>query len=69
MRHRLISVGYKGYTDKRKSLRIPAQIKEHITFAKDHQHWLNKWNNVIWSDEAHLKVFNRSFCSSFKIRK
>ncbi|CAF2034593.1 unnamed protein product [Rotaria magnacalcarata] len=55
VRRRLISMGYKSYTAKRKPLRTPAQIKKHLTFAKDHQYWSNEWNNVIWNDEAHLK--------------
>ena len=59
IRRRLISMGYKSYTAKRKPLRTPAQIKQRVTFAKDHQHWLNEWNNVIWSDEAHFEVLNR----------
>jgi hypothetical protein len=45
---------YKSYTAQRKPLRIPTQIKRRVTFAKDHQCWLNDWNNVIWSDEAHF---------------
>ena len=52
-------MGYKSYTVKRKPLRKPIQIKEGLTFAKDHQHWLNEWDNVIWSDEAHSEVLNR----------
>ncbi|CAF4934189.1 unnamed protein product, partial [Rotaria socialis] len=59
VRRRLISMGYKSYTAKRKPLRTPAQIKKRLTFAKDHQYWSNEWNNVIWSDEAHFEVFNR----------
>ena len=56
---RLISMGYESYTAKRKSPRIPAQIKERLTFAKDHQYWLNEWNSVIRSDEAYFEVFTR----------
>ena len=59
VRRRLISMGCKSYTAKRKPLRTPAQIKQRLTFAKDDQHWLNEWNNVIWSDEAHFEVLNR----------
>ena len=42
VRRRLISMGYKSYTAKRKPLRTPAQIKQRLPFAKDHQHWLNE---------------------------
>ena len=59
VRRRLITMGYKSYIVKRKPLRTPARIKRRLTFAKDHQHWLNEWNNVIWSDEAHFEVLNR----------
>ncbi|CAM2729429.1 unnamed protein product [Rotaria socialis] len=59
VRRRLISMGYKSYTAKRKLLRTPAQIKKRLTFDKYHQYWSNEWNNVIWSGEAHFEVFNR----------
>ena len=50
--------GY-GYTTEPKPLRNPKQIKERLKFAKKHEHWLNEWNNVMWSDdEAHLVVLN-----------
>lgn len=55
----LISMGYKSYTAKRKPLRTPAKVKSRLTFAKDHQYWLDEWNYVIWSDEAHFEVLNR----------
>ena len=38
VRRRLIGMGYKSYTAKRKPLRKPAQIKQRLIFAKDHQH-------------------------------
>ena len=57
---RLLAMGYKCYTAKRKPIRNPRQIKERLKFAKEHQQWLNEWNNVIWSDEAHFKVLNRT---------
>ena len=33
-----------------------------FVFAKEHQKWLNAWNNIIWSDEAHFEVFNHKNC-------
>ena len=36
VRCRLISTGYKSYTAKRKPLRTLAQIKQRLTFARDH---------------------------------
>ena len=59
VRRRLLSMGYKTYTTKRKPLITVHQIRQRIKFAKGHQHWLNEWNNVIWSDEAHFEVLNR----------
>ena len=48
-----------GYTTKRKPFRNPKQIKQRLKFAKEHEHWLNEWNNVMWSDdEAHFEVLN-----------
>ena len=50
--------GY-GYTTEPKPLRNPKQIKERLKFAKEHEHWLNEWINVMWSDDvAHLVVLN-----------
>ncbi|CAM4908505.1 unnamed protein product [Rotaria socialis] len=40
-------------------MRKPAQIKQRVIFARDHQYWTTEWNNVIWSDEAHFEVLNR----------
>ncbi|CAF1405644.1 unnamed protein product [Adineta ricciae] len=59
VRRRLINMGYKCYTTKRKPLRTPDQIKQRLKFAKDHKHWLKEWQNIIWSDEAHFEVVNR----------
>ena len=59
VRRRLLAMDYKCYTAKRKPLRNPRQIKERLEFAKEHQQWLNEWNNIIWSDEAHFEVLNR----------
>ncbi|CAF2626891.1 unnamed protein product [Rotaria sp. Silwood2] len=25
----------------------------------EHEHWLDEWNNVMWSDETHFEVLNR----------
>ncbi|CAF3647350.1 unnamed protein product, partial [Rotaria socialis] len=58
-RRRLITMGHKSYTAKRKPLKTPAQIKKRLKFAKEHQYWLSEWNNIIWSDEAHFEVLNR----------
>ncbi|CAF3020322.1 unnamed protein product [Rotaria sp. Silwood2] len=52
-------MGYKSFTVKRKPLRKPTQIKQRLKFAKEHKHWLDEWNNVMWSDEAHFEVLNR----------
>ena len=61
--------GY-GYTTEPKPLRNPKQIKERLKFAKEHEHWLNEWNNVMWSDdEAHLvsvKFYKSSVGSSIE---
>ncbi|CAF4709667.1 unnamed protein product, partial [Rotaria socialis] len=59
VRRRLLSMGYKSYTTKKKPMRKPAQIKQRVIFARDHQYWTTEWNNVIWSDEAHFEVLNR----------
>ncbi|CAF4645019.1 unnamed protein product [Rotaria sp. Silwood2] len=59
VRRRLINMGYKSYTTKRKPLRTPDQIKQRLKFANDHKHWLKEWQNIIWSDEAHFEVLNR----------
>lgn len=59
VRRRLLNMGYKSYTAKRKPLRKPSQIKQRLAFAREHQHWTTEWNNVIWSDEAHFEVLNR----------
>ena len=67
IRRHLISMSYKSYTAKRKPLRTPAQIKERLPFAKDHQHWLNQWYSVIWSDEAHFEVLNGKNALSFVV--
>ena len=67
VRRRLISMGYKSYTVKRKPLRTPAQIEQRLTFGKDHQHWLNEWNNVIWSDKTHLKSLIVKMALSFVV--
>ena len=48
-----------GYTTKRKPFRNPKQMKQRLKFAKEHEHWLNECNNVMWSDdEAHFEVLN-----------
>ncbi|CAF1572904.1 unnamed protein product, partial [Rotaria sordida] len=47
------------YTAKRKPLRTFNQINQRLTLAKEHEHWLDEWNNFIWSDEAHFEVLNR----------
>ena len=52
-------MGYECYIAKRKPFRNPRQIKDRLKFAKEHQQWLNEWNNVIWSHEAHFEVLNR----------
>ncbi|CAF4153084.1 unnamed protein product [Rotaria sp. Silwood2] len=44
---------------KKTPYRKPAQRKQRLSFAQQHQYWLNEWNNIIWSDEAHFEVFNR----------
>ena len=36
-----------GYTTKRKPFRKPKQIVQRLKFAKEHEHWLNEWNNVM----------------------
>ncbi|CAM4851434.1 unnamed protein product [Rotaria magnacalcarata] len=59
VRRLLLSMGYKSYTAKKKPMRKPAQIKQRVIFARDHQYWTTEWNNVIWSDEAHFEVLNR----------
>ena len=33
--------------------------KERLAFTKEHQSWLNEWNNIIWRDEAHFEGYNR----------
>jgi transposase len=58
VRHRLLNIGYKSYTAKRKPSRKPAQRKERLSFVKEHHYWFKEWNNIIWSDEAHFEVFN-----------
>ena len=50
---------YKSYTTKSKLFRKPEHKKERLYCAKEHQNWLNEWNNTIWSDESHFGVFNR----------
>ncbi|CAF2023710.1 unnamed protein product [Rotaria magnacalcarata] len=40
-------------------MRKPAQIKQRLTFARDHQYWTTELNNVIWIDEAHFEVLSR----------
>ncbi|CAF4933720.1 unnamed protein product, partial [Rotaria sp. Silwood1] len=32
---------------------------QRLTFGKEHEHWLDEWNNVMWSDEAHFEVSSR----------
>ena len=59
VRRRLLDMGFRSYTAKRKPFRKPAQQKQRLTFAKDHQYWLKEWNNIIWSDEPHFEVLNR----------
>jgi transposase len=59
IRRRLLDLGYKSYTAKRKPYRKPAQQRKRLSFARQHQHWLKEWNNIIWSDEAHFEVLNR----------
>ena len=59
VRRRLISLGYKSHTAKSKPLKTPAQIEQRLTLAKNHQHWFNEWNKVIWNDETHFEVLNR----------
>ncbi|CAF3399079.1 unnamed protein product [Rotaria socialis] len=59
VRHRLLSMCCRSYTAKKKPMRKPAQIKQRVIVARDHQYWTTEWNNVIWSDEAHFKVLNR----------
>jgi hypothetical protein len=58
VRRHLIGMGYTSYTATRRPLGKPPQIKQSLIFGKDDQHWLNHWNNVIWSDEAHFEVLN-----------
>ena len=58
IRRRLLDMGYKSYTTKSKPFRKSEHKKERLSFAKKHQKWLNEWNNIIWSDEAHFEVFN-----------
>ena len=59
VRRHLIIMSYKSYTTKRKPSRTSAQIKQRLTFAKVHQHWLNEWNNIIWKGEPSFEVLNR----------
>ena len=59
VRRRSLSMGYKSYTTKKKPIRKPFQIKQRLTFARDHQYWISEWNNVICNDEAHFTVLNR----------
>ena len=56
---RLLDVRYKSYTAKSKPFRKSEHKKDRLSFAKEYQNWLNEWNNIIWSDEAHFEVFNR----------
>ena len=62
-------MGYKSYTAKSKPFRKPEHKKEQLSFTKEHQKWLNDWNNIIWSDEAHFEVFthkNHTFVGRLK---
>ncbi|CAF1152813.1 unnamed protein product [Rotaria sordida] len=59
IRRRLVDMGYKSYTAKRKPYRKPSQRKQRLSFARQHQYWMKEWNNIIWSDEAHFEVLNR----------
>jgi hypothetical protein len=59
VRGRLLGMGYKSYSTKRKPMRKPAQVKQRLTFARAHQYWTAEWNNVIRSDEAHFEMFHR----------
>jgi len=59
VRRRLLDMGYKSYTAKRKPLRTFDQIKQRLKFAVEYKHWLNEWKKMIWSDEAHFEVLNR----------
>ena len=56
---RFLDMRYKSYTAKSKLFRKSEHKKERLSFAKEHQNWLNEWNNINWSDEAHFEVFNR----------
>ncbi|CAF1375186.1 unnamed protein product [Rotaria sordida] len=56
IRRRLVDMGYKSYTAKRKPYRKPSQRKQRLSFARQHQYWMKEWNNIIWSDEAHFEV-------------
>ena len=38
VRRRLLSIGYKSYTVKKKPMRKPAQIKQRLAFAREHQY-------------------------------
>ena len=43
--------------------------KERLSFAEEHQNWLNEWDNIIWSNEIHFEVFcckNRTFVRRLK---
>lgn len=59
IRRRLVGMGYRSYTAKKKPLRTVQHRKKRLRFAKDHQCWSKEWNKVIWSDEAHFELFNR----------
>ena len=55
---RLLDMGYKSDTTKSKPFPKPKRKNEPPSFAKEHQNWLSKWNNIIWADEVHFEVFN-----------
>ena len=56
-------MGYKSYRAKKKSLRTPAHKKQGFFLFVNINTSVVKWDNVIWSQEAHFEVFNRKNCT------
>ena len=60
IRRRLLDAGYRSYTVKWKPIRNASQRKVRLQLANDYITWLSyDWKRIIWSDEAHFKLFNR----------
>uniref|UniRef100_A0A915DNF1 Transposase Tc1-like domain-containing protein n=1 Tax=Ditylenchus dipsaci TaxID=166011 RepID=A0A915DNF1_9BILA len=57
VQNRLIEVGLFGRRPAEKPFISPKNVKERLSFAKEHQNWtVDQWKSVLWSDESKFNM-------------